>query len=614
MNRLFSHGLATLILLAAISSFAAPKEFLVYFGTFGKTGSKGIYVSRLDLTSGKLSEPELAGETSNAGFLAIHPNRKFLYATGDLKQPDNGNGAVNAFAIDEKTGKLTFLNQQSSGGKGPCHVSIDTSGKCVMVANYAGGNVSAFPVKADGQIGSASAHIQHAGSSVNPQRQKQPYAHSINVDPGNHFAFAADLGADKIFIYKMDPTKGTLVANDPPSVSVKPGSGPRHFAFHPFGRFAYVINEMLCTVTAFIYDSGKGELKEVQTISTLPDGKEIESNFSTAEVQVHPSGKFLYGSTRGHNSITVFDIDGATGKLTKKQVEPTQGKIPRNFGIDPTGQFLLAANQDSDSVVVFKIDQKTGELKTTGQTIKVPMPVCVKFLEVKSDSHLPQVAQWPTDDQFPGKGPIQKSGWFKDLWAKLRASWWENREKDQGAVIFLGDSITQGWTTLAKDFPNMKVANRGIAGDTTRGVLYRLKEDVLDEKPVAVVLLIGTNDIGLSGTPEDIAENVDSILSALKKHNSSLPVIVCKVMPSSAGLFRPAEKIKKLNALVDELMKNNPQFIRCDTWSIYAGENEEPKKEEFPDLLHPNAVGYAKWVEALKPIFAKLNLAMTETK
>jgi 6-phosphogluconolactonase len=355
------------------------REMLVYFGTYTGAKSKGIYVSRLDLQTGKLTPAELAAETKSPSFLAIHPSRRFLYAVGEVA--DFGGkraGSVAAFSIDRQTGQLTLLNQQSSGGDGPCHLVVDKAGKNVLVANYGGGSVAALPVGDDGKLAEASAFIQHTGSSVNPSRQKEPHAHSINLDAANRFAAAADLGLDKVLIYKFDPAKGTLVANDPPAASVKPGSGPRHFAFHPSGLYAYVINEILCNVTAFAYDAGRGVLSEIQTISTLPG--EVQRGYSTAEVQVHPSGKFLYGSNRGHDTIAVFSIDEKSGKLTAVENESTQGKIPRNFGIDPTGQYLLAANQNSDTVVVFRIDAATGALNPTGQTLPVPAPVCVKFL------------------------------------------------------------------------------------------------------------------------------------------------------------------------------------------------------------------------------------------
>ena len=603
-----NHLLFAALFVASVASAQIKKEF-VYFGTTPKAAPRAIYVSRLDVTTGKLTAPEVAVETKGSGFLAIHPNHKFLYAIGDYdKATDKPAGAVKAFAIDAKTGKLTFLNEQSSVGKGPAHLTVDHSGKCVLVANYGGGSIAALPINEDGTLGEAKTFIQHTGSSVNPTRQKEPHAHSINVDPANHYAFVADLGLDKVLVYKLDSTKASLVPNDPPFATVKPGSGPRHFAFSWHGHYAYVINEMACTITGFNYDADRGTLTEVQTVSTLPEGVSVEQGMSTAELQVHPTGKWVYGSNRGHDTIAVFDVERETGKLKLIQNEPTQGKIPRNFGIDPTGHFLLAANQNSDTVVVFKIDEKTGRLTATGQKLDVPVPMCVRFLVPDATTTAPEVARWPRETEFSGKGPISSAPWFVQLWAVRRTDFWNNQEKDKGAVVFLGDSITQGWGTLAKDFPNLKVANRGIAGDTTRGVLYRLKEDVLDLDPEAVVLLIGTNDLGLSGTPEEAAENIDTILRRITDHNPKAPIVVCKVMPSSAKMFRPGDKIKKLNGLVDDVMKKYPQTVRCDTWSIFVSENDEPKKEEFPDLLHPNAIGYAKWTDALMPILTKLNL------
>ncbi|MFN7139076.1 MAG: lactonase family protein [Limisphaerales bacterium] len=377
----FLVGFVTLSL-GNIDASAKKDELLVYYGTFARTGSKGIYVSTLDLKTGKLSEPEVAAEIGNCGFLAIHPNKKFLYAVGDLKIPsDKPAGAVNAFTIDRSTGKLTFLNQQSSQGRGPAHLSVDRSGKAVLVANYGGGSVAALPLEPNGHLSPASSFVQHSGSSVNKQRQNAPHAHAINVSPDNRFAFAADLGLDKVLIYQFDAAKGNLRENDPGYASVAPGAGPRHFAFHPNGRYFYVINELDCTVTAFNYNKKRGALSEIQTLSTLPPGQSVELNFSTAEVVVHPSGKFLYGSNRGFDTIAVFSIEPKSGRLTLIQNESTQGNIPRNFNIDPTGRFLLAANQNSDNVVVFTIDSKTGRLTPTGQQVKVPMPVCIKFLE-----------------------------------------------------------------------------------------------------------------------------------------------------------------------------------------------------------------------------------------
>jgi 6-phosphogluconolactonase len=357
------------------------RKLMVYVGTYTGTKSQGIYVFEMDLTSGATTPARLAGEAVNPSFVAIHPSQRFLYAVGEVSDfAGKKSGGVSAFAIDASTGNLTLLNQQSSGGAGPCHLVVDKAGKNVLVANYGGGSVAVLPIQADGKLGEASCFIQHTGKSVNPRRQEAPHAHSINLDAANHFAFVADLGLDKVLVYRFDAAKGTLTPNDPPAASVAPGAGPRHFAFHPGGRYAYVINEMGNTVTAFNYDAQKGVLTEIQTLSTLPQGYTEVSH--TAEVQVHPSGKFLYGSNRGHDSIAVYSIDQNTGRLTLVGISSTQGKTPRNFGIDPTGTFLLAANQDSDNIVVFRIDPQTGELKPTGQVVEVPRPVCVKFMTV----------------------------------------------------------------------------------------------------------------------------------------------------------------------------------------------------------------------------------------
>ncbi|MGH9310495.1 MAG: lactonase family protein, partial [Vicinamibacterales bacterium] len=341
-----------------------------------------IYLSRLDLASGALSAPELVAETPSPSFLALHPSNRYLYAANEVsKFEGKATGSVSAFAIDSLSGKLTALNQQSSGGTGPAHLVVDRAGTNVLVANYGGGSVAVLPIdERNGTVKAPSATVQHTGSGPNPARQKAPHAHSINVDAANGLAYAADLGLDKILIYRFSPKEGSLVANDPPSASVDPGAGPRHFAFHPKGQFAYVINEMHCTITAFSVDPKTGALKAVQTISTLPEGRGVEKGFSTAEVQVHPSGRFLYGSNRGHDSVAVFTIDQKTGQLTLVEHEPTGGSTPRNFGIDPTGAFLLAANQRSDSVLVFRIDQKTGALTDTGHKVEVGSPACVKFV------------------------------------------------------------------------------------------------------------------------------------------------------------------------------------------------------------------------------------------
>ncbi len=363
---------------------ASDNQLLGYIGTYTGAKSKGIYAFRLD-ASGAMSQPTLVAETPNPTFLAIHPNQRFLYAANEVDNfAGKKSGAVTAYAIDSKSGKLTLLNQQPSGGDGPCHLMVDSTGKNVLVANYGGGSVEALPLQSDGRLGEPTTFIQHQGASVNKQRQEGPHAHFITTDAGNRFALTCDLGLDRVLVYRFNAAKGALTPNDPPFVSLKAGSGPRHLAFHPRGRFAYVINEMVCTMTAFKYDPRRGELTELQTISTLPSDQAMRPSFSTAELEVHPSGKFLYGSNRGQDSIVVFAIDQRTGKLTHVENRATGGKTPRHFAIDPTGQYLLAENQDSDSIVMFRIDQQTGRLSPTGQIVEgVGAPVCIKFVAPK---------------------------------------------------------------------------------------------------------------------------------------------------------------------------------------------------------------------------------------
>ncbi|MCI0684060.1 MAG: lactonase family protein [Gemmataceae bacterium] len=373
--------LAAMIWTDSAAAQPKPEKLWVYLGTYTHKGSKGIYRCELDLATGKLSAPVVAGQTANPSFLAIHPNRRFLYAVGEISNFEGKKtGAISAFAIDPKTGDLMLLNQQSSGGAGPCHLVVDKEGKNVLAANYGGGSACSLPIGADGKLGEATAVVQHKGSSVNPKRQEGPHAHSINLDAANRHAFVADLGLDKVMVYRFDPAKGKLTANEPPSASVAPGAGPRHFAFHPSGKYAYVINELANTVTAFTYDPERGVLKELQSVTTLP--KDFKGTSHTAEVVAHPSGKFLYGSNRGHDSLAIFRI-GEDGKLTPAGHQSEGIKTPRNFAIDPTGAYLLAAGQAANKVIVFRIDPQTGELKPTGNVIEVPVPVCVRFMPAK---------------------------------------------------------------------------------------------------------------------------------------------------------------------------------------------------------------------------------------
>jgi 6-phosphogluconolactonase len=358
-------------------ALAAPAICLVYTGSYSEAKDEGIQVFSLDMSSGALTKVGGASGVKNPSFLAIHPSKKYLYVVGETNEFSGMEvGAVAAFALDDK-GVPTFLNAQSSEGQAPCHISVDKAGMNALVANYGSGHVAVLPIAEDGKLGASSCAIHHEGKSVDKNRQEGPHAHSFNLDPANRFAFAADLGLDKIMVYKFDGAKGTLAPNDPAAAAVPPGSGPRHFAFHPSGKYAYACGEMTSTVIAFAYDADKGVLREQQVLSTLP--QETKGN-STAETQVSPDGRHVYVSNRGHNSVAVFDVDEATGKLKAAGHCPTGGKTPRNFGIDPSGKWLIAANQDSGNVVVFKIDAKSGMPSPAGHEVQVSNAVCVKFL------------------------------------------------------------------------------------------------------------------------------------------------------------------------------------------------------------------------------------------
>jgi 6-phosphogluconolactonase len=351
---------------------------LLYVGAYTARGSKGIYIFGFDETAGALEPLGLAAELPNPTFLCVHPNGRFLYAVSEVREfGDRRNGAIYAFATERDTGALTPLNAQPSGGAGPCHVSIDRTGRLALAANYASGSVVALRVAADGRLGPATATLQHHGHSVHPERQTAPHAHSITPSPDNGFALAADLGIDRILVYRIDPESGRLWANDPPSAPVKPGAGPRHLAFHPNRPFVYVITELDNTVVAFEWDCARGALRERQTISTLPSG--FAGVSCASEVQVDAAGRFLYGANRGHDSLAVFRINESSGLLSPVGHTPTQGGHPRHFVMHPSGEWLLVANQDSDSIVVFRRDPVTGQLAATGHSAAVSMPVCLVF-------------------------------------------------------------------------------------------------------------------------------------------------------------------------------------------------------------------------------------------
>lgn len=353
----------------------------VYLGTYTGPKSKGIYVCELDSKTGKLTEPRLAAETVNPTFLALHPGGNQLYAVNEVsKFLGKDAGGITAFSIDEKSGSLTKLNEQHSGGPGPCHLVVDREGKCVLAANYGGGSCCAVGLNKDGSLGDVTSFFQHEAKPVPPGgKPRPPRGHSINVSPDNKLAFCADLGRDEVVIYNLDAAAGKLTKHDPPAGNCPEGSGPRHFSFHPTGKYAYAINESKRTITVFAFDAATGSLTELQTISTVPEGFE---KGSTAEVVVHPSGKFVYGSNRGHDSIAVFQVDAATGKLTAAGHQGEGIKTPRNFNIDLTGKWLLVGSQSGDNVAVFQIDQTSGALTPTGHKIELGAPVCIKFLKL----------------------------------------------------------------------------------------------------------------------------------------------------------------------------------------------------------------------------------------
>jgi len=378
-----------LLVIPAVRAGAAESrhtKYFLYVGTYTQEGSesKGIYVYRFDSANGQIAPAGLAAETINPSFLAVHPNHRFLYAVNEVSNyQGRKSGAVSAFAIDSATGKLKLLNQVASKGGDPCYISLDKTGKYVLVANYGGGSVIEFPILEDGRLGEAGSLVQHSGHGTNPQRQEGPHAHSIDMSPDNRFALADDLGLDETLTYRFDAAKGSLTRgpeSDSTIAKAENGAGPRHLAFHPNGKFVYVINEMASSVSVFAYDAASGALQKVQTISALPNN--FSGHSEAAEIQVHPSGKFLYASNRGHDSIAVFAINRTKGTLTPIEYASTKGQSPRHFEISPAGSLLFAANEKSDNIVVFRINPQTGRLTPTGKVLEVSQPVCIKFVPV----------------------------------------------------------------------------------------------------------------------------------------------------------------------------------------------------------------------------------------
>jgi 6-phosphogluconolactonase len=363
---------ASVFVLASSAQGASPVT--VYVGTYTEGSSKGIYRFSLDLETGKAGAPVLAGAAKNPSFLALHPSGRFLYAVSEVDEFAGAKtGAVLAFAIDPKTGDLKKLNEQASEGTGPCHLVVDKAGQHVLVANYGGGTVAVLPIAADGSLQKASSVLTHTGKGKDAQRQEKPHAHGIYLDAAERFALSPDLGADRVFVTSFDAAKGSLTAHG--AGTLEPGSGPRHLAFHPSGRFAYVINELTSTVSAFAYDAAKGELQPLQTLSALPEG--FKGTSYTAEIEVSPDGRFVYGSNRGHDSLAVFSVDAATGKLTPAGHVPIGGAWPRHFKIESSGRVLIAAHQRGATVGFFRLDAKTGQPSPLGAAVAIDRPACV---------------------------------------------------------------------------------------------------------------------------------------------------------------------------------------------------------------------------------------------
>lgn len=369
------------------SGFVQADHF-VWFGTYtGKPPrGNGIYVSRYDEITGEISRPKLATKIKNPSFLVVHPTLSIVYAVSEIADL-NGKptGGIISFVVDMRSGQLTQQSVQPSQGKGPCHLSLDATGKSLLAANYGSGSVICLGINDDGSLlppvattqDKPGGFIQHAGTGPNKSRQQGPHGHSMNATSTGKFAISCDLGADKVFVHKLDVPTAVITPHN--STPTQPGGGPRHFALHPRLPFGYVNNELDMTVTAFRFDAVEGNLQKIHSASTIPDSIQERTGFSTAEIAIHPSGKFLYVSNRGHDSIALFGINEQSGKLSLKSVEPTRCQTPRHFAIAPDGKRLYAAGQASGTITAFTIDSETGKLSFTKRMLKVPKPVCIVF-------------------------------------------------------------------------------------------------------------------------------------------------------------------------------------------------------------------------------------------
>lgn len=365
-------AIVILLLHISLGVMAQPAKEIMYVGTYSVRGSEGIYVFEFDRKAGTMHQVQSVPNSRSPSFLAIHPSGNYLYS---VDEGADKTGGVSSYAIDKKTGKLTYMNSQASMGSGPCHISVDHSGKAAFVSTYGGGSLTVLPIQIDGTLGVATDTVQNTGSGPDAQRQEKPHVHSATLAPDNRFVYVADLSLDRLNIFAVDPKAATVKPASVPYAAVKPGSGPRHFTFHPTGKYAYLVEEITSSVAVFSRDAKTGALTLIEdNVKTLPP--DFDGQNTSADIHIDPSGKFLYQSNRGYNALAIFAI-GNDGKLTKVGDQPTEGKTPRNFLIDPRGEFIFVANQESDTITIFKRDRKTGKLTYTGQSIKVPAAVCI---------------------------------------------------------------------------------------------------------------------------------------------------------------------------------------------------------------------------------------------
>lgn len=375
MRKLFT---IAALLLSVMVHAQSPKEVL-YVGTYSTRGSEGVYVLEFDRAAGSLKQLQAVPNAKSPSFLAIHPTGKFLYSVNEAA---SGSDGVNSYSIEPKTGKLTLMNQQSSHGRGPCHIAIDQTGKLAFVSNYGAGTFTVLPIQNDGKLGAATDTLKFEGKGPNARRQEKPHIHSATVSPNNRFVYVCDLGTDRVYIYEFDPASGKVKPAATPYASVSPGSGPRHITIHPNGKYLYLAEELTSTVATFALNAKTGALTLIEdNVKTLP-ADFTGTNNTSADIHTDPKGKFLYQSNRGYNSLAILSIAN-DGKPTLVGQQSTEGKTPRNFLIDPKGEYAFAANQDTDNIVVYKVDGKTGKLTPTGNPIKVPAPVCLKLFTVK---------------------------------------------------------------------------------------------------------------------------------------------------------------------------------------------------------------------------------------